>query len=128
MNYSALVDDFRRKKTWAVLGNVHDHSKYAYKIYKFLKNKGYEVYALDPTGLDVDDDKAYISLEELPSKIEALNVVINPRVSKKYIDEALNMGIDHIWFQPGAMNEEAYIMAKETGASVVKEDCVMTEF
>lgn len=128
MNYAVKIDDFRNKKTWAVLGNVHDHSKYAYKIFKFLKNKGYEVYAIDPTGLKVDEEKTYTTLNELPTKIEALDVVINPKVSKKYIDEALNMGIDHIWFQPGAMNGEAYLAAIESGASVVKEDCVMMEF
>ena len=127
MNYDLILQEFKSKKVWGVLGNVHDHKKYAYKIYNFLKNKGYEVYAIDPTGIKVDNEKTYTSIKEIPSRLEALDVVINPYSSTKYISEALSLGIRHIWFQPGAYNEEGSKLAVENGSQVVKEDCVMVK-
>lgn len=119
---------FQVKKVWAVVGNVHNKEKYAYKIYNFLKNKGYKVYAVDPTGEMVDNDKSYKSLSELPDKPEAVDMVINPVKGEKYLDEAHTLGIKYIWFQPGAESDELIKKSNSYGMIVVQNECVMVEF
>lgn len=121
-------NEFKEKKVWAVVGSVHNREKYAYKIYDFLKNKGYKVYAVDATGEMVDNDKSYRSLSELPDKPEAVDMVINPVKGEKYLDEAHTLGIKHIWFQPGAESDELIKKAGSYGMKVVQNECVMVEF
>lgn len=120
--------EFQEKKIWAVIGSVHNKEKYAYKIYNFLKRKGYKVYAVDPSGEMVDGDKSYKLLAELPEKPEAINMVINPVKGEKYIDEANALGIKYVWFQPGAENEELINKANSYGMNVIHNQCVMVEF
>ena len=111
----------------AVVGNVHDTSKYANKIYHYMKNKGYEVYAVDPTGIDVDGGKTYVSLSDIEKIPEAVDMVINPVKGNTYIDEAKKLGIKNIWFQPGAESIEILNKAQEYNMNVVHNKCVMVD-
>lgn len=120
--------EFQEKKTWAVVGSVHNREKYAYKIYNFLKGKGYRVYAVDPSGEPVDEDKSYRTLSELPEKPEAVDMVINPIRGEKCIEEANTLGINYVWFQPGAESEELIEKSNSYGMNVVYNQCVMVEF
>lgn len=122
------IEEFQNKKVWAVVGKVHDHSKYAYKIYKFLQSKGYRVYAVDPTGEMVDGEESYQSLTVLPEKPDAVNLVINPYTGEDFINQAKLLDIDYIWFQPGADTEELVVMAEAYGMKVVYNHCVMVDF
>lgn len=122
------ISDFEAKKVWAVVGGVHNKDKFAYKIYNFLKTKGYKVYAVDPSGEMVDNDVSYRTLGEIPEKIEAVDMVINPIKGEVYLEEAKNLDIDYIWFQPGAEKQELIEKAKSYGMKVVHNHCVMVEF
>lgn len=124
----ANIKEFQEKKIWAVVGSVHNKEKYAYKIYNFLKRKGYKVYAVDPAGEMVDEDKSYKTLSELPERPEAVDMVINPIRGEKYIDEANELGINYVWFQPGAESEELVKKSSSYGMNVVHNQCVMVEF
>lgn len=121
------VADYRSKKVWAVVGNVHAREKFAYKIYNFLKNKGYKVYPIDPYGIDVDGDKSYTSLLDLPEVPEAVDMVINPVKGEEYIDEAEKLSIKYIWFQPGAESKEIVERAQGYGMEVLYDHCVMVD-
>lgn len=119
--------EYKNFKVWAVIGSVHDKSKYANKIYHYMKNKGYEVYGIDPAGIDVDGEKTFKSISELPRFPEALDMVINPVKGKVYIDEAKKLGIRNVWFQPGAENPEIIRTAVGYGMNVVQNKCVMVD-
>lgn len=121
-------NDFESKKVWAVVGGVHNRDKFAYKIYNFLKAKGYKVYAVDPSGEMVDSDVSYKTLGEVPEKIDAVDMVINPVKGEAFVDEAKKLNIDNIWFQPGAEKPELIDKAKNYGMNVVHNHCVMVEF
>lgn len=122
------VSDFQEKKVWAVVGKVHDPERFPFKIYHFLKNNGYEVYAVDPTGKDVGPEKSYLTLKDLPVVPEVVDMVINPVRGEKFIDEANELGIKYIWFQPGAESAEVVEKAKGYGMEVEYMKCVMVDF
>ncbi|KRQ87500.1 hypothetical protein ABG79_00839 [Caloramator mitchellensis] len=122
------INEFKQKKVWAVVGSVSNKEKFAYKIYNFLKMKGYKVYAVDPKGLDVDGEKSYTSLLELPEVPEAVDMVINPVRGVEYVEQAKQLDVKYIWFQPGAENLEIVEKAKGLGMEVVYDHCVMKEF
>ncbi|CDF58345.1 CoA-binding protein [Thermobrachium celere] len=123
-----MIEVFKEKKTWAVIGSVSNKDKFANKIYNFMKNKGYKVYPVDPSGKELDGEKTFASLRDLPEKPDAIDMVINPVRGEKYIDEAAELGIKYVWFQPGAESFEVVEKAKNYGMEVMYGKCVMVEF
>ena len=122
------IKEFKEKKIWAVVGSVHNKEKFAYKIYVSLIKKGYIVFAVDPSGDMVDEEVSYKSLHDLPEVPEVINMVINPIRGMKYVDEANELGIKYMWFQPGAESPELISRAQSCGMKVTQNKCVMVEF
>ena len=120
-------EEFKHKTIWAVVGSCNNPEKYAYKIYNYLKKRGLQVYAVDPSGKSVDGSPSYKSLKDLPMLPEAVDMVINPVKGKEYLDEAKKLGISYIWFQPGAESLQLIQKAKEYNMYVVHDACVMMD-
>lgn len=111
-------------KKWAVVGATTDESKYGYKIYKKLKKYGYKVYPISPKYEEIDGDKAYKQLEDLPEKPDVVNFVVNPRIGMSIVEQCSKLGIKNIWLQPGTVSEELLSLAKEKYINAVQA-CVL---
>ena len=81
---------------FTVLGNTTDLEKYAYKIQEGLKEKGYNVAAVD---------KQYRSINDVPFDIDVLDICMNPNKAYKLIEENTRP-IKAAIIQPGAESEE----------------------
>ncbi len=101
-----LEEMMLEKKIWAVVGANQDPAKYGNMIYKKLKAKGYEVYAVNPMYDTVDGDKCYKDLSSLPVLPEVIDMVVSPKRGRAIIDEAARLGIKYIWLQPGTFDDE----------------------
>ncbi|MDD4493187.1 MAG: CoA-binding protein [Eubacteriales bacterium] len=112
------------KKVWAVVGVSKDPAKYGNMIYKRLKSRGYEVFAINPTCDTVDGDKCYNNLSSLPKLPEVINMVVSPERAKPVLEEAAKLGVTYIWFQPGTFNDEILEMSKKLGLEAVQA-CVL---
>lgn len=123
-----LVEEFKALKKWAVVGSVHNQDKFAYKIYKNLKSKGFEVYPVDPSGKEVDGEPTYKSIGALPIVPDAVDMVINPVKGEAFVDETMELGIKYIWFQPGAQSDEIIAKAQNYELKVIHDKCIMVEF
>ena len=121
------MNEMKQKHIWAVIGVTQDKSKFGYKIYKKLLEHNKKVYAINPNYSEIDGNKCYKNLKALPELPEVLDFVVAPKYSKEYIKEAMELGIQNYWFQPGTHNKEVLEMAGENGCNVVTE-CVLVEF
>jgi len=122
-----LIREMLSKKTWAVVGATDNKEKFGYKIYKKLKDCGYRVYPVNPNYNEVDGDKCYGSLKELPEIPEVIDMVVSPKIGLSTLQEAEELGIKFVWFQPGAQSEELIKYAMDRGIQVVYERCVLIE-
>lgn len=121
------VEEALKRKVWAVVGATDRKEKFGYKIYKNLKLSGYTVYPVNPHYQSVDGDICYESLLKLPVLPEVVDMVVSPKIGDKFVEEAAKLGVDIIWFQPGAESEELVNKAKNLGLNVVYNTCVMIE-
>ncbi|NBI06956.1 CoA-binding protein [Senegalia massiliensis] len=112
------------KKVWAVLGVTPNESKFGYKIYKKLKDHDYKVYPINPKYDEINGEKCYKSIEELPETPDVLDFVVPPQVSLNALDEVNKKGIKNVWFQPGTSDKNVIEKAKESNLNIV-EDCVL---
>ena len=67
--------------------------------------------------------KCYPSLRDLPVIPEVIDMVVPPHITSKNLEEAKELGIEYIWFQPGTWNEETIQKADALGLKHI-EDCV----
>ena len=120
----SLSQEMLKFKTWAVVGASTNKEKYGYRLYKKLKDHGYRVYPVNPGYDTIEGDKCYHSLSELPEKPDVIDMVVNPRIGIKVIDEAAQLGIKNIWLQPGTHNDVIIQSIEQSGMQYVK-DCVL---
>jgi len=115
-------DELLALKHWAVVGDVLNPDKFAFKIVQKLLSKGYQVTPVHPGG----GDGVYASLASLPSKPDVLCLVINPRAGEQYLAEAAALGIRQAWLQPGADTEAILARCRALGLDFVQA-CVLVE-
>lgn len=115
------------QKCWAVVGATDNPSKYGNRIYKKLKRFGYEVYAVNPNYTEVDGDKCYASLSDLPKKVDCVDVVVSPKFAQNTLNEVIELGIENIWFQPDTFTVELIDQSEAAGINTVYLNCVLVE-
>lgn len=122
-----LVRDFLKQRRFAVIGSFRNESKYAYKILKALKDKGYEVYPVNPRIKEVEDLTCYPSVRDIPVVCDVADIVTAPKITEKVIKECKEKDITRVWLQPGAESEEVIKYCKENNIKVIYNLCVMIE-
>lgn len=120
-----IKEEMLRKKTWAVVGVTANKEKYGYKIWEKLKSHGYETYGVNPNYKEIQGEKIYPSLMELPKKVDVIDLVVPPKISIHTLDEAKELGIEYIWFQPGTFDNNVIEKAKDLGFKILFNDCVL---
>lgn len=113
-------------KTIAVFGVSADSSKYGYKIFKTLLDKGFRVFGINPKGGSVAGQAIYTNLASVPVQPEVAVMVIPPAALSGAVEQCVAAGVKEIWFQPGAQSQEAYEQAVKAGIEAV-ESCFMAD-
>lgn len=119
--------DFPKHRKWAVVGVSDDRSKYGNKIYRDLREAGYTVYAVHPKNTQVEGDRCYASILDLPEVPDVVDIVVPPAATVQVVRDCLQAGVKRIWFQPGSENPDAIREAEEGGITVVSDACIMIQ-
>lgn len=122
-----LMNDMLDMKKWAVVGASKNEKKFGYKIYKLLKDRNYDVIPVNPVYKEVDGDETCPDLLSINEEIDCVSVVVSPKRSEKVVDEAIELGIKYLWFQPGTFTPEIIEKAENAGINVVFYNCVLVE-
>ena len=120
----SIKQEMLEKKTWAVVGVTAKKDKWGYKIFNILKEHNYETYGISPNYDEIEGNKIYHSLSELPVKIDVIDMVVSPKISLTTLEEAKELGIEYIFFQPGTYNDEVIEKAKDLGFKYLTKDCI----
>ncbi len=111
--------------TIAVVGATDNPHKYGNVIYRDLKRKGYRVFPVNPGRDSVDGDPAYASVADLPVAPDIIDLVVPAAVGLEVVRQALDVGYDRIWVQPGAESPELLRMLQEADAEYLAHACIM---
>ena len=110
----------------ALVGASNNRHKFGNRIYLDLRSKGYDVIPVNPKDRQIEGDQAYASIgmiEELP---DIVNFVVPPPVAMKVAQEAVELGIKHLWFQPGSESNELETWLKGTNRiKYLVNSCIM---
>lgn len=121
-----IQEALEKDRIWAVLGATPREEKFGYKLYKRLKNRGYEVYPIHPKADTIDGDKCYRTLSDLPTIPHVVDVVVPEEVGIRAMAECKSLGISTVWLQPGADTPAVIEAAKQNGLEIIT-DCVLVQ-
>lgn len=119
------IDEIIGSKVVAIAGVSRNPKKFGNIVYKTLMEKGFTVYPINPNIENIDGEKTYPSVSELPDKVKNLVVLLKPADVLPLVDQAIQKGIDKIWLQQGSTNKEAIEKAKEANVEMVTNKCIL---
>lgn len=119
-----MRNEMLEKKNWAVVGVTAKKERYGYKIWKILKEHDYNTFGVNPNYDEIESEKIYHSLKDIPERIDVVDMVVPPKIAIETIEEINELDIEYVWFQPGTFNDDVITKAKELGLKILYDDCV----
>ena len=135
MNHDTYADDYIRGiltsvRTIAIVGASANETRPSYFVLKYLAQKGYEIYAINPghAGRTIADRPVYATLADVPVPIDMVDVFRAAEHVGPVVDEAIAVGAKVVWMQLGIRNDEAATKAEAAGLQVVMNRCPKIEY
>ncbi|WP_329575761.1 CoA-binding protein [Streptomyces sp. NBC_01361] len=113
--------------TWAVVGLSSNRARAAYGVAEVLQRFGKRVVPVHPKAGTVHGEHGYASLDEIPFKVDVVDVFVNSHLAGQVADEARAIGAEAVWFQLGVIDEAAYDRTREAGLAMVMDTCPAIE-
>ncbi|MBS0548611.1 MAG: CoA-binding protein [Proteobacteria bacterium] len=126
---SYLRKILRDTKSIAMVGLSANWNRPSFFAAKYLLDRGYKVFPVNPAakGQEILGQKVYGALDELPQKVDMVDIFRNSEAAGPITDEAIRHGAKVVWMQLGVVNEAAAQRAEEAGLKVVMNRCPKIE-
>jgi len=96
-------------------------------VYRRLRDRGYEVFAVNPNADEVEGDASYHDLRAIPGGVEAVVIGTRPETALETMRECAELGIRHVWMHrgPGAgsVSASATDYGRRQGIAVIDGGC-----
>jgi predicted CoA-binding protein len=96
-------------------------------VYKRLRDRGYEVFAVNPNADEVEGDRCYHHLRDIPGGVDAVVMATKPETVEQTMRDCVDLGITRAWmhraFGAGSVNAEATRLGREHGVTVIDGGC-----
>jgi hypothetical protein len=70
-------------------------------VYKRLRERGYQVFAVNPNVDEVEGDRAYPDLGSIPGGVDAVVIGTGPEIADETMRECAELGIKQVWRHRG---------------------------
>lgn len=117
-----------RFKNIAVVGISDKPERPSYQVAKFLMEKGYRIFPVNPNLDSFLGQKVYKSLTEIPEKVEIVDVFRRSEEVLALAKQAAAVGAKVLWQQEGVDSKEAREFAEKAGLIVVANRCLKKEY
>ena len=96
-------------------------------VYTRLRERGYEVFAINPNAEQVEGDVCYRDLHAVPGGVDAVVIATNAAAAEATVKECIDLGIGQVWmhrmFGPGSVSDSAVQLGREHGMTVIAGGC-----
>jgi uncharacterized protein len=114
-------------KTVAVVGLSSKPYRASYGVAETLQAAGYRIFPVNPNESEVLGEKCYARLEDIPEKIDIVDIFRRPEFVPEIVDAAIRVGARAIWMQEGVEDERSAERARRAGLFVVMDRCIAKE-
>jgi hypothetical protein len=92
-----------------------------------MKRAGYRIIPVNPNETQVLGQKCYARLEDIPEKIDIVDVFRRSEFVPEIVESAIAIGAKTVWLQEGVIHEAAAERARAAGLNVVMDRCILKD-
>jgi uncharacterized protein len=122
------ASEFLANRRVAVTGVSRDPQNHGGNVvYKRLRDRGYEVFAVNPNADEVEGDRSYHDLRSIPGGVAAVVIATRPEIADQTMRECAELGIEQVWmhrsFGTGSVSDTATTYGRQHGITVIDGGC-----
>jgi predicted CoA-binding protein len=121
----ASINTFLSSKKVAIAGVSRDSKKFGHVVFKTLREKGFEVYPINPETDQIAGIPCFRSVSALPLSVHSLVIITPKKQTREVVAEAIKKGIDNIWIQQMSDTKEAIDLAKPHPINLITKECIL---
>jgi uncharacterized protein len=99
----------------------------ANNVYRRLRERGYQVFAVNPNTDEVEGDRCYQDLKSIPGGVDAVVIGTRPGIAEDTMRECAELGIKHVWMHrgpgTGSVSGAATRYGRANGITVIDGGC-----
>ena len=117
----------KENRVIAVVGLSARWYRPSYFAAKYMLDHGYRIIPVNPNYTEILGQKCYPSLEDIPEKVDVVDLFQRSEMVPPLVDSAIAIGAKVLWMQLGIEHREAARKAQQAGMDVVMNKCVKIE-
>ncbi len=122
-----IAEILKRYKTIAVVGLSSNPMRPSFGVTEYMQSAGYRIIPVNPNESEVLGEKSYARLEEVPEKIEIVDIFRRVEEVAPVVESAIRAGAKVVWMQLGIAHTDAAERARAAGLAVVEDACILIE-
>ena len=126
-NTDPIRDILKKYKTIAVVGLSSNPMRPSYEVSEYMQSAGYRIIPVNPNETEVHGEKSYARLEDVPERIEIVNIFRKEQSVPPVVESAIRLGVKVVWMQLGIESPQAAEKARAAGLVVVEDACIFVE-
>jgi predicted CoA-binding protein len=107
-------------KTVAIIGASSDRRKFGNKAVRAFVQRGYKVFPINPSELEVEGIPVFKNVKDLPVRPEMITVYVPPPVLLKLLPDIAARGCDELWLNPGTESDDVLAEAERLGLPTIQ--------
>lgn len=127
MSLQNISGILKSSKTIAVVGLSGSPMRVSNGVSAYMQRAGYRIIPVNPNESEVLGERSYATLEDVPEKIDIVNIFRRPEFTPEIVESAIKIGAKSVWMQEGVVNDAAAARAREAGLDVVMDKCILKE-
>ena len=120
-------ETLRTCRRWAVIGVSAKPERDSHRVAMFLRERGYEIYPVNPRLESWEGQPAYPDLESVPGPVDVVDLFRRPEDVPPHVGEAIEKGARVVWMQLGISHPDAASAAEGRGLTVIQDRCPVIE-
>jgi predicted CoA-binding protein len=124
---SSIPEILKSARTIAVVGLSSSAMRPSNGVAAYMQRVGYRIIPVNPRETEVLGEKSYARLEDVPEKVDIVDVFRRPEFVAEIVESAIKIGAKTIWMQEGVVDEEAAARARSAGLNVVMDRCILKD-
>ena len=96
-------------------------------VFNRLRERGYDVFAVNPNADQVEGTHSYHDLKSIPGGVDAVVIATAPHNAEGTMRECDELGIKQVWmhrsYGPGSVSNTAAAYGREHGITVIDGGC-----
>ena len=122
-----VTEILKNYKTIAVVGLSSNPMRPSHGVTEYMQEAGYRIIPVNPKETEVLGEKSWARLEDVPEKIEIVDIFRRAEEVAAVVESAIRVGAKVVWMQLGVENEAAAEKARAAGLVVVEDACILVE-